>query len=84
MQDLMKDSYANYFCRSFYFALEKSDRLKFLQYIKHCAVIIAMNKIGTYPLQNIIENLKTKEEKMLVVEIFKNDVLELAYVNYYK
>lgn len=76
----MNDSYANYFCQKFFCMLEEKERLKFLYYLRPFAVFIATSKIGTYPLQAIIESLKFEEEKNLIIEIFKNDILELAFV----
>lgn len=77
----MKDSYANYFCTKFYLALTHHDKLKFLSYIKPFGAAIATNKIGTYPLQAIIESLKTEDEKMIVVETFRKDILNLSFVS---
>lgn len=80
----MKDSYANYFCQKFFISLDKFDRIRFLTYIKPYGVKIATNKIGTYTLQAIIESLKYVEEKEIIIDTFKNYVIELAMVNYLK
>lgn len=78
----MSDNYANYFCQKLFCHLEKAERLCFLMYIRPFVEFIAKNKIGTYPLQNIIEILQEEEEKKIVVESFKNLVLELSFVLY--
>jgi len=42
--------------------------------------MIARTKVGTYPLQIIIENIKTKEETLIIVDAFKKDLLETCFV----
>jgi len=77
----MNDSYANYFCKCFYLALDKEDRVKFLCYLRPFGTIIATGKVGTYPLQFIIENIQSDEERYIIIDTFKNEVLKLSYVN---
>ncbi len=78
----MNDSYANYFCQKFFNTLEKPERIKFLSYIRPFGVFIAKSKVGTYPLQAIIETIKYDEERYIIIETFKNDIIELAYVSF--
>lgn len=77
----MKDSYANYFCKKFYCILLKPERLKFLNYIRPFGLFIANNQVGTYPLQAVIENLKSVEENNIIIETFKADVISLCLVS---
>jgi len=76
----MSNSYANYFCQKFFCSLKKEDRIKFLCYIRPFGVFIATGKVGTYPLQAIIENLQSDDEKYIVIDTFKNDIIELSLV----
>ena len=76
----MSDSYANYFCQKFFLSLEKEDRVKFLCYIRPFGLYIATGKVGTYPLQAILESIKYDEERYVIIDTFKNDVIELALV----
>lgn len=80
MYELMGDLYANYFCQKFFVALGKEDRVKFLCYIRPFGKFIATGKVGTYPLQAIIESIVYEEEKYVIIDTFKNDVIELSMV----
>ena len=79
----MTDLYANYFCQKLYLILEKEDRIKCLNYLKPSAVLIANSKIGTYPLQAVVELIKYDEERLIILDAFKNYVFELCFVYYY-
>ncbi len=78
----MNDNYANYFCQKFFCCLEKGCRIKFLEFIQPYAIKIAKSKVGTYPLQAIIESLKFEEEKLIITKTFQNEVIELAFVSF--
>ncbi len=75
----MTNSYANYFCQKFYAMLTVEDRCQFLLHIKdRYFLMIATDKIGTYPLQYIIEMLNTTKEKQILIECIRNSVYELS------
>lgn len=76
----MNDNYANYFCQRFFFSLEKAERIKFLKFIQPFGAFIATSKVGTYPLQAIIEKLKYEEEKQIVIETFRHKIIDLSNV----
>lgn len=42
---------------------------------------IGKDKIGTYPLQIIIENIITPQEKNILLEGLRNNVIEMSLVN---
>jgi len=42
---------------------------------------IAKDKIGTYSLQGIIDNLKYKEEKKIFIDRLSDKVVEMSLVN---
>jgi len=42
--------------------------------------MISNSQIGTYPLQAIIDQMKTKEEKRIMIESVHDYVLELCQV----
>ncbi len=78
--EMMIDSYANYFCHKFFRYLNPECRLKFLLEIKDYVIIISNSKVGTYPLQAIIEQLNTNEEKLILIDAVRNNVLEMCQV----
>lgn len=75
----MTDSYANYFCQKFFGFLEPDDKLVFLSNVNDHFVQIANNKIGTYPLQAILEQLKSEKEKMMVIQTINVNAIEMFY-----
>lgn len=44
---------------------------------------ISKSKIGTYPLQAIIENIATNEEKKVLFEGLKNNIFEMSLVFFF-
>jgi hypothetical protein len=80
LQELLVDSYANYFCQRFYDYLELSQRLEFLNIIKNHIVLISNSTIGTYPLQAIIDQMKTKDERKIIIESVRDHILEMCQV----
>jgi len=75
----MIDPYANYFCQRLFNCLNNDLRLFYLSKIRDHLSFIGKNKIGTYPLQSIIESLKNDEEKKVVIIGIKNhDFLEMC------
>ena len=75
----MIDPYANYFCPKFYAYLDLEEKITFLRNINEYVVQIANNKIGTYPLQAILEQLITENEKDVVIENIKINAMEMLY-----
>ena len=75
----MVDSYANYFCQKFFSYLDSDDKILFLMNVSENFTKIANNKIGTYPLQAIIEQLKIDREKNIIIEIIKSTAVEMFY-----
>jgi hypothetical protein len=80
LQELLVDSYANYFCQRFYDFLEISQRIEFLFLIKNNIVSISNSTIGTYPLQAIIDQMKTNEERQIIIEAVQDHILEMCQV----
>lgn len=76
--ELMTDSYANYFCPKYFSYLRKNERIIFLMLIKNNIYDISVSKVGTYPLQSIIDQLETKEEKLIIAESFQGKILEMC------
>jgi len=78
--DLMTDSYANYFCQKFFGYVDYEDKIEFLVNIIEHFCQISNNKIGTYPLQAVLEQLKTERERNMIIETIKNNnVIEMVY-----
>jgi hypothetical protein len=77
----MIDPYANYFCQKMFNYLDEEHRLIYLSKIKDYLLFIGKNRIGTYPLQSIIETLSSEDEKKVIVAgINSKDFLELCIV----
>ena len=43
---------------------------------------IGNSSIGTYPLQAIIDQMKTKEERNIIIDIVKENVIEMSEVSF--
>ena len=78
LSDFITDGYSNYFCKKFYAFLSLKDRIDFLQKIKNSMLQFSCDSIGTYPIQTIIENLKSNSEKSIVINAIKSHIEELA------
>jgi len=79
IHELMIDSYANYFCQKFFAMLSDKDKMIFLNNIKENVLFVSNNKIGTYPLQIIIEQLRKPEEIMLIINSVKEVCMDMFY-----
>ena len=42
--------------------------------------MIARSKVGTYPLQIIIESIKGVDESLIIIDAFKKDILDICFV----
>ena len=82
LSELMIDSYANYFCKKFFTYLNQKDRVEFLNSIKNSLLQLSIDKIGTYPLQGIIEHVGSKNEKTIIIDTLKNHI-ENLYIDTY-
>ena len=71
----MTDSYANYFCQKFFSVLNENDRLRFLCKVRDNIVEIGNSKIGTYPLQTILDQLTTEKEKKIIIDSVREKVV---------
>jgi hypothetical protein len=76
--ELLIDQYANYFCQKLFDHLDPMDRIIFLQGISGKMLKISNNKIGTYPLQAIIEKSSSDTERDIILEGVKEILLELC------
>jgi hypothetical protein len=63
--------YGNYFSRMLYVYINLDEKLFYLNKIKEKFYLISTHQIGTYPLQNIIENVSTYKEKLILIECLK-------------
>ena len=79
LEELILDIYANYFCLKIFYFLNKEDRMLFLYNISHNFDNLCINKISTYPIQCIIENLKSEEEFDLIFNSIKNKLMKLSF-----
>lgn len=77
---LIIDPYANYFCQKFFSLLNNKDRIIFLKQISSSFSEVCKSKVGTYPMQTIIEILIDIDEKKAVVKAIKENVYDLCLV----
>ena len=79
LTELLKDSYSNYFCKKLFRNLSQKDRIEYLTIIQPELNILSKDSIATYPIQNIIEELGSKNEKNIFYLGIKNYIDNLAY-----
>ena len=79
LTELLKDSYSNYFCKKLFRNLSQKDRIEYLSLIQPELNILSKDSIATYPIQNIIEELGSKNEKNIFYLGIKNYIDNFAY-----
>ena len=79
LTELLKDSYSNYFCKKLFRNLSQKDRIEYLTLIQPELNALSKDSIATYPIQNIIEELGSKNEKNIFYLGIKNYIDNLAY-----
>ena len=66
LPELLKDNYANYFCKKFFECLSQKDRIEYLTIIQNELGLLAIDITATYPIQGIIEQLGSNTEKNII------------------
>ena len=79
LNELIRDPYANYFCKKLFTYLNQKDRNEYLNAIKNNLIELSCNSIGTYPIQGIIELIGSKSEKTLIINSIKFYIYKLAF-----
>ena len=79
LTELLKDNYSNYFCKKLFRNLSQKDRIEYLTIIQPELNILSKDSIATYPIQNIIEELGSKNEKSIFYLGIKNYIDNFAY-----
>ena len=82
LKELIIDPYANYFCKRFFNFLNQKDKIDFLLSISNSLTKLSINNIGTYPIQGIIEQIGSKNEKKIIINGIKDSINELCYDTY--
>lgn len=74
--NLMMNSFANYFVQTLFKNCTQSQQMKILQDIAPSLQVLIYDKIGTYALQNIIQQMKGSNEggKLLMTTIQKSNL----------
>ena len=75
---LMIDPYANYFCQKYFSVLNYDTKLKFLNALTADIDIISCSKVGTYPLQSVIEQLSSDEMQIILLNSLSGKILKLC------
>jgi len=79
LPDLIRDNYANYFCKKFYDSLNQKDRIEYLIAIQSQLNNLAIDPIATYPIQGIIEKLGSKNEKKIIYLGIRDSIETFCY-----
>ena len=79
LPELLKDSYANYFCKKLFKNLSQKDRIDYLTIIQYDLNILSTDSIATYPIQCIIAELGSKNEKLIFYQGIKNSIDIFSY-----
>ena len=79
LSDLLKDSYSNYFCKKLFRNLSQKDRIEYLTLIQPDLNFLSKDSIATYPIQSIIEELGSKNEKNIFYQGIKDYIINLAF-----
>ena len=82
LKELIIDPYANYFCKRFFNFLNQKDKIDFLLSISNSLTKLSINNIGTYPIQGIIEQIGSKNEKKIIINGIKDSINELCFDTY--
>jgi len=75
---LLQDKITNTFCVKLYQYLNMNDKYKYLTIISNNIIKLCTNKISTYSIQNIIENLHSRNEKLILLNSIKLNLLKLS------
>jgi hypothetical protein len=79
LTDLLRDNYANYFCKRFFDSLNQKDRIDYLTVIQNDLNSLAIDMTATYPIQGIIEHLGSKAEKKIIYLGIKDSINYFCY-----
>ena len=79
LSDLLRDNYANYFCKKFFDYLNQKDRIEFLKIIQNDLKYLAIDITATYPIQGIIEQVGSKVEKNIIYMGIKDSISKFCY-----
>ena len=76
---LLRDNYANYFCKKFFNCLNQKDRIEYLILIQNDLSSLSIDFTATYPIQGIIEILGSKAEKRIFYLGIKDSISVFCY-----
>ena len=77
-EKIMCDIYGNYFCQKLYAICSIEQRRMILNSIKDIFINVSKTTAGAHVTQNIIEESKTKDEKIIIMQYIKGHEMELA------
>jgi len=77
-EKIMCDIYGNYFCQKLYAISSIEQRRMILNSIKDIFINVSKTSAGAHVTQNIIEESKTKDEKIIIMQYIKGHEMELA------
>ena len=78
ISNLFIEPYANYFCMKLFIYLDSEDKNIYINNLLPSLTLLSTNKISTYPIQYIIENLKEPSAQKLVTENIDANFLQIA------
>lgn len=80
--NIISDPYANYFIKRFYIYLSQKERVDFLYCIQSEIVRLSLDNIGTYPIQAIIDQVTSNNEKSIIIHAIEDSLSLFCYDTY--
>lgn len=79
LQDLMVDSYGNYFCQKLLQSCSSKQRLYLLKKISPHIINISCDKRGTHSMQSMIQLINMEEEEQTLEDALSQHVISLCF-----
>jgi hypothetical protein len=82
LAEVITNSFSNHFCKRFYSYLSYLDRIDLLTQIKDSFIIFALDSVGTYPIQAIIEQVNSIPEKQFIIDAITPNIETFCFDTY--
>ena len=76
---LFTDEFGNYFCQKLILSASSEQRLKILAYFAKDFVRVSCDKVGTHSMQRFVEIINRTEEKEIIFNAIKEEVVYMAF-----
>ncbi len=78
---LINNYYGNYVIHHLYNLIDLNERILFLNQIRNNITYISKCKVGTFPLQRIVEYIKSEAEEKVLIDSLSNEKVLSLYNN---